>query len=34
MSVSFLPLSVSSKGFPIVPSIIYAVARGLYFNDR
>lgn len=27
-------LSVSSKGFPIVPSITYAVARGIFFNDK
>lgn len=23
-----------SKGFPIIPAITYAVARGLFFNDK
>lgn len=31
---SYLYLSVSLKGFPIVPAITYAVARGLFFNDK
>lgn len=34
MSVSLCFLFFHFKGFPIVPAVTFAVARGLYFNDK